>query len=233
MTRSLLGAPTFGLAGHGLFIAPRCPARAMVTEEGHLLIVHGMIEVARFAPGQAPATEAPTKLDEGVMRFGEHGPMLFLEKAFEEVFAQIDVGLSDSPWSAIGRGFSHDLPAEVVLLGAAPEDSDWWFELHAQGGRDQFIAFEHVGGPVNVRPAPNQELSSVYAFDAVEPDGARRTIHVTELEYTHDGEPWRQAIMQVPFASSVMLVKAQAAETRCEHLFNAVKWVAATLGPLG
>lgn len=204
----------------------------MVTTEGHLLLVHGVHEVARFIPGEVPASEPGTDVD-GTVRFGARGPMLLLEKNLDEVFAQIDVGVGESPWSALGCGFAIELPADVVLLGAAPDDPEPGFELHAQGGKDHFIQFRRVRGPVNVKPAPYQQLASEFVFDAVEPDGQRRTIRVTELGYQQDGVPWRQAVMQVPVGDNVMIVTAQATETRYEHLLNAAKWVAATMGPLG
>lgn len=232
MTASPFGEPTYGLAGHGLLIAPRCPSRAIATEEGHLLVVHGVNEVARFIPGDVPASERPQEID-GVYRFGARGPMLLLDKEFDEVFAQIDVGISDGAWTAIGYGFAVDLPENVMLLSAAADEPDRDFELHALGGRDELIAFRRVGGPVNVKPAPYQEVSSEYQFDAVEPDGENRTIRVTELAYAQDGVRWRQVVMQVPYANRFMLVTAQATETRSAHLFEAAKVVAATLGPLG
>src|SRR5688500_3545334 len=103
----VLGPPTFGLAGHGLLIAPRCPCRAMVTPEGHLVIAHGEQEIARVLPGDAPADGELRWLDATYARFGADGPSLVLDGAtFDEVFVRIDVGTGALPWTALGRGFA-------------------------------------------------------------------------------------------------------------------------------
>ncbi|CAN5166949.1 hypothetical protein BH11MYX1_BH11MYX1_35170 [soil metagenome] len=156
---------TFGLGGFGLLIAPVVPCRALVSPDDELVIAHGVNEVARFAPGERSASAQPTWHTPSHAQFGDGGPALFLEDAvgYADVVRQVDVGLGDSPWSALGPGIIHDLPPGVILLPAAPGDEDPMYELHLFGGNQEFIRLQRHDRPatsVTFRPAPYQQLVS-------------------------------------------------------------------------
>jgi hypothetical protein len=221
---------TYGLGGYGLLITPVASCRVMVTDDRELVFAYEGRELARITPGDnaAPAGE-PTWLAGGMAQFGEGGPLLELADGveYEAVFVQIDAGLSPVEWQALTVGMMMELPANVVLIPAAPDDADPYFELHALGGTDEFISF--MPRPVNandvvINPAPYQRL--------VQRGRTPDDIPFTECAYEYQGVTWRQIYYAVPVEDGTVVVRAQASAHRVEALFGAAQVAASTLAPL-
>jgi len=221
---------TYGIGGHGLLLAPSPAIRVMVTDERELVMLRGDREVARFTPGDVPATGEAVWFASGIARFGEGGPTLELEEGveIEAVFLKIDTGLPGIEWSGLVAGVMVELPINVVLVPAQPGDEDPYFELHAPGATDEFISFmprSVSADEVVINPAPYQRLVS----RGITPD----EIPYTECAYEHDGKQWRQIFYAVPLANDeTVVVRAQAAEPHVELLFQAAEVAATSLVPL-
>ncbi len=224
---------TYGIGGHGLLLAMSPACRVMVTEDGELVILREQREVARVIPGDGPATAEATWFSAGLARFGEGGPCLELEDGVEPeaLFVQIETGLPHVEWSALAAGVMVALPVGVVLVPAAPGDEDPYFELHAIGGRNEFISFmprQVPASDVVINPAPYQKVTNQ---GMTEQDG--REIAFTECAYEHDGQQWRQIFYAVPVDNEeTVVIRAQAAEAHVDVLFQAAQAAAATLIPL-
>ena len=220
---------TYGIGGHGLLLSMSPTMRVMATEDGELLLLRDKHEVGRITPNDNPATGEATWLAPGMARFGDGGPILELVDGveLEAVFLQIDTGLAHAEWHAITMGMMLQLPVGVVLLPAQPGDRDPFFELHAVGGRDEFISFLPAGVSVDevvINPAPYQRLVN---------QGKLGHVSFTECAYEHDGKQWRQIFYAVPLAEQkTVVVRAQASEPRVELLFQAAQAAASTLVPL-
>jgi len=221
---------TFGIGGHGLLLAPSPDSRVMVTEDLDLVVMRGEREIARITPGDEPACGDAVWFAAGIARFGDGGPMLELAEGvdFEAVFLKIDTGMAHVEWSALAGGVMVELPINVVLVPAQPGDADPYFELHAPGGRDEFISF--MPRPVSadalvINPAPYQRLVKT----GKTPD----QIPFTECAYEYDGKKWRQIFYAVPLPNDeTVVVRAQAAEPHVELLFQAAEAAATSLVPL-
>lgn len=224
---------TYGIGGHGLLLAMSPACRVMVTEDGELVILREQREVARVIPGDSGATAEATWFSGGMARFGEDGPVLELEDGVEPeaLFVQIETGLPHVEWSALAAGVMVALPVGVVLVPASPGDDDPYFELHAIGGRNEFISFmprQVAASDVVINPAPYQTLVKQ---GMTEQDG--REIPFTECSYEHDGKKWRQIFYAVPLDSEeTVVIRAQASEGHIDALFQAAQSAAATLIPL-
>lgn len=221
---------TYGIGGYGLLLAPSAAYRVMVTEDRDLVLLRGEREVARITPGDLPASAEATWFSSGMARFGEGGPLLELSDGveLEAVFVKIDTGMPHVEWSALTAGVMMELPINVVLVPARPGDTDPYFELHAVGGRDEFISFMPrpvAAEEVVINPAPYQRLVNQGTLD--------EDIPFTECAYEYDGVQWRQIFYAVPLnAEKTVVVRAQASESHMEHLFQAAQAAAATLVPL-
>ncbi|HSD90335.1 MAG TPA: hypothetical protein VLB44_22555 [Kofleriaceae bacterium] len=221
---------TFGIGGHGLLLAPSPESRVMVTEDRDLVVMRGEREVARITPGDEPARGDAVWFASGIARFGDGGPMLELAEGveLEAVFLKIDTGMAHVEWSALAGGVMVELPINVVLVPAQPGDADPYFELHAPGGRDEFISF--MPRPVSadelvIHPAPYQRL--------VKTGKTSDEIPYTECAYEYDGKKWRQIFYAVPLPNDeTVVVRAQAAEPHVELLFQAAEAAATSLVPL-
>jgi hypothetical protein len=220
---------TYGIGGYGFLLSPSPAVRVMVTEDHELVVLRGEREVARITPNDEPAKGGATWLSAGMARFGEGGPLLELAEGveLEAVFLKIETGLPHVEWSALAVGVMVELPVGVVLVPAQPGDDDPYFELHAVGGRDEFISF--LPRPVNaddvvINPAPYQRLVNRGKLD---------DMPFTECAYEHGGKQWRQIFYAVPLdEEKTVVVRAQASEPRVELLFQAAQAAAATLVPL-
>jgi hypothetical protein len=231
-----MGVSTFGMGGHGLLVAPACPCRVLLTG-GDLVFAHGPHEVARIQPGTRAATKPLTWHGSGRGQFGSDGPTVLVTdgKRYEDVFLQIDVGLPDSPWCALGPGMIMDMPEGVVLLSSAPGDDDPMFELHLHGGKQEFIRFMPARAPADVirlNPAPNQDVIASDHLDVEDDDGSLRQLRYADFAYDHEGDAWLQRAIVVPWGPGSLIVSAQARVPRSDELFRAARHVAATIAPL-
>lgn len=224
---------TYGIGGHGLLLAMSPTCRVMVNDDGALVVLRGERDVARVIPGDAPASADATWLSSNMARFGDRGPTIELEDGveMEAVFLHIDSKLPHVEWSALTSGVLVALPVGVLLVPASPDDEDPYFELHAIGGRDEFISFlprQVAASEVEIKPAPYQRL---VGRGTTRKDG--RDIAYTECAYEHDGKQWRQIFYAVPVdAEETVVIRAQATEPHVELLFQAAQEAAATLIPL-
>jgi hypothetical protein len=220
---------TYGIGGHGFLLTPSAATRVMVTEDKELVLLHGAREVARITPNDAPATGSASWMSETMARFGEGGPLLELVDgvALTSVFVRIDTDMPHVEWSGLAAGVVVELPVGVALVPASPGDSDPFFELHAPGGRDEFISFMPMKVPADdivINPAPYQRLINQGKLD---------DMPFTECAYEHDGRQWRQIFYAVPVTDEhTVVVRAQASEPRVELLFQAAQAAASTLVPL-
>lgn len=220
---------TYGIGGYGFLLSPSPAVRVMVTEDRELVLLRGEREVARITPNDAPATGAASWMSGSMARFGEGGPLLELADGveLEAVFLEIRTGLPHVEWSALAAGVIVELPLGVVLVPAAVGDADPYFELHAVGGRDEFISFlprPVAADDVVINPAPYQRLVNRGKLD---------DMPFTECAYEHDGKQWRQIFYAVPLDDAqTVVVRAQASETHADVLFQAAQAAAATLVPL-
>jgi hypothetical protein len=220
---------TYGIGGYGFLVSPSPELRVMVTEDRELVFFRGEREVARVTPNDEPATGEVSWLSGSMARFGEGGPLLELADGveLESVFLKIETGLPHVEWSGIASGVVVELPLGVALVGATPGDTDPFFELHAVGGRDEFISFmpmRAAADEIVINPAPYQRLVNQGRLD---------DMTFTECAYEHGGKQWRQIFYAVPLDEEVsVVVRAQARESRAELLFQAAQTAAATLVPL-
>jgi len=234
-----MASATFGLGGHGLLIAPVCPCRAMVTVDNDLVIAHDEREMARITLGERSASADPTWHTPQRGQFGDGGPTIALADgvAFEDVCLMINAGIGESPWVALGPGLVHDLPPGVILLAAAPDDEDPMYELHLEGGFNEFIRLvlrDESAATVQVRVAPDQQLLAKDVFKVQEGGGGLRDVPYTEVSYEHEGAGWKQLMIVAPLReNTAIVVSAQARVEHSDALFKAAVQVAATLGPLG
>lgn len=220
---------TYGLVGQGLFVVPTPATRAMITDQGDLVLFHEQREVARFMAGDAPATTEPVWRHARLATFGDHGPLLELAEGVrcEDVLARLDAGVDGGDWIALTVGFTIAMTPGVLLTPALPGDADPYFELHALDGSGEYIAFHPRPVPastIEVHPAADQELI----------DRGAGELPYTQLGYEREGVQWRQLIYAVPYdASSSVVIVAQATASRAAHLFNAAQRSAMSLRPLG
>ena len=220
---------TYGIGGHGFLLSPSPAIRVMVTAERELVLLRGEREIARITPDEQPAKGAAAWMSAGMARYGEGGPLLELADGveIEAVFLKIETGMPHVEWSALAAGVMVELPAGVVLVPAAPGDEDPYFELHAPGGRDEFISFLPRAVPADevvINPAPYQRLVN---------QGKVGDMPFTECAYEHGGMQWRQIFYAVPLHDAeTVVVRAQASETRADVVFGAAQAAAATLIPL-
>ena len=220
---------TYGLGGYGFLLSPSPAVRVMVTEDRELVLLRGEREVARITPNDEPAQGAAEWMSGSMARFGEGGPLLELADGveLEAVFIEIKTGLPHVEWSALAVGVLVELPVGVVLVPAQPGDADPYFELHAVGGRDEFISF--LPRPVSaddvvINPAPYQRVTG---------QGKVGDMPFTECTYEHGGQQWKQIFYAVPLDDDkTVVVRAQASEPRAFVLFQAAQAAAATLIPL-
>lgn len=220
----------YGIGGFGLLLAPATGIRVMVTSDGELVMLRGDREVARVTPGDAPASAEAMWFAAGIARFGEGGPMIELADGveIEAIFNSIDTSLPHVEWSALAGGLMMELPRNVVLVPATANESDPFFELHAPGGRDEFISFLPRPVPADdvvINPAPYQRV--------VDQGKTEDDIAYTECAYELDGKRWRQIFYAVPLREDeTVVVRAQASEPRVEVLFQAAAVAATSLVPL-
>ncbi len=220
----------YGIGGYGLLLAPAVGIRVMVTEDGELLVLRGDREVARITPGDVPASADATWFAAGIARFGDGGPMIELADGVEveAIFTTIEASLPHIEWSALAGGMMMELPRKVVLVPASPDDKQPFFELHAPGGRDEFISFLPRPVPADdvvINPAPYQRVVDQGTTDDL--------IKYTECAYELDGKRWRQIFYAVPLRDDeTVVVRAQASEPRVEVLFQAAAVAATSLVPL-
>jgi len=220
---------TYGIGGYGFLLSPSPATRVMVTEDRELVFFRGDREVARITPNDEPASGEASWLSGSMARYGEGGPLLELANGveLESVFLKIETGVPHVEWSALAVGVVVELPVGVALVPAAPGDADPFFELHALGGRDEFISFmpmKAAADEIVINPAPYQRLVNQGKLD---------DMPFTECAYERDGKQWRQIFYAVPVNDDVsVVVRAQASEPRVEVLFQAAQAAAATLVPL-
>jgi hypothetical protein len=220
---------TYGIGGHGFLLSPSPATRVMVTEDKELVFFHGDREVARITPNDEPATGAANWVSSTLARFGEGGPLLELADGIglDSVLLRVDTGMPHIEWSGLAGGVVLELPVGVALVPASPGDSDPFFELHALGGRDEFISFmpmKVAADEIVINPAPYQRLIKQGKLD---------DMPFTECAYEHDGKQWRQIFYAVPLDDEQsVVVRAQASEPRVEVLFQAAQAAASTLVPM-
>jgi len=220
---------TYGIGGYGFLLSPSPATRVMVTEDRELVVFRGEREVARITPNDEPATGEASWLSGNMARFGEGGPLVELADGveLESVFLTIETGLPHVEWSGLAAGVVVELPVGVALVPAQPGEADPFFELHAVGGRDEFISFlpmKAAADEIVINPAPYQRLVNHGKLD---------DMTFTECAYEHGGKRWRQIFYAVPVREDVsVVVRAQARESRAELLFQAAHAAAATLVPL-
>jgi hypothetical protein len=219
---------TYGIGGYGFLLAPAPSCCVRVTEDRELVMLRGDREVARITPGDVDATGEAKWISAGLAQFGDGGPLVELAEGveLEAVFAKIDTGLPHVEWSAIATGLMMELPSGVVLVPASPSDSDPLFELHALGGRNEFISFLPQQVPADqivINPAPYQRLVN---------QGKVGDMPFTECAYERDGKQWRQIFYAVPLDDAeTVVIRAQACEP-VELLWQAAQSAAQTLVPL-
>jgi hypothetical protein len=220
---------TYGIGGYGFLLSPSPAISVMVTADRELVLFSGEREVARITPNDEPAQGEMQWMSAGMARFGEGGPILELTDGvdLESVLLKIDTGLPHVEWSGLASGVVVELPVGVALVAAQPGDADPFFELHAVGGRDEFISFmpmKAAADEIVINPAPYQRLVNQGKLD---------DMTFTECAYEHDGKQWRQIFYAVPLDEEVsVVVRAQASEPRVDFLFQAAQAAAATLVPL-
>lgn len=220
---------TYGIGGYGFLLAPSPSCCVRVTDDRELVMLRGEREVARITPGDVAATGEATWISSGLAQFGEGGPLLQLAEGveLEAVLVKVDTGLPHVEWSAIATGLMLELPIGVMLVPAAPGDADPLFELHALGGRNEFISFLPHAVPADqivINPAPYQRLVN---------QGMVGDMSFTECAYERDGKQWRQIFYAVPLDDAeTVVIRAQASEPRVELLFQAAQAAASSLVPL-
>ncbi len=224
---------TYGVGGHGLLLTMSGGIQVMVDAEGDLILLRRGREAGRISRGTAPATGKPLPVSRHVTRFGEGGPVLECAEGItlDMIAAHVETGLPRGKWYAHVADVMVALPAGVILVPAPPGGDDPYFELHAPGGRNEFISFMPYrarSSELVVRPAPYQTL----VRQGVKRDEGR-DISYTECAYERDGKRWRQLFYAVPLAAEeTVVIRAQASEPTVELLFQAARAAAATLIPL-
>lgn len=211
-------------------MVPAAATRMMVTGDRELVVLRGDRELARITPGEDAASGPAVWFASGIARFGDEGPTLELADGveLESVFTALETGLPHVEWSALAGGVMVEMPIDVVLVPAAPGDSDPYFELHVPNANDEFIAF--LPRPVKaddvvIKPAPYQRL--------VKTGVTEDEIPFTECAYEHAGKSWRQIFYAVPLPNDeTVVVRAQASEPHVELLFQAAQVAATSLVPL-
>jgi hypothetical protein len=225
---------TMAIAGHGLLLAPACPCR-VATLRDTLIFGRGfdgpLISEALVSPNTRPAIEPPTlvgplnqRTGPSVYGTGPNCPTITIEQpgaSIDELFVEAVVGCGEAPWNVLVSGFWFELPNLVLYSPATATDLP---ELHLPTHVGAMISFGRVDMNVDAIAARWNVGQTL--------DLCGQVFHCWQYEYSHEGEPWLQRKIALPFAADRSIVlSAQAPTPVWPQLAAAAELIAGSFEP--